>query len=126
MRTRFQTKNIIVPAATPAGATVEFRIDLDRLYRRTTGWVLFVNNNGGAAYLRVGLKDDTRTIMEVTNAEFIRATSSNNKGARFTAVYAKVDGQQLTIQVQVPPTGLTADANLDFVFSLDDSSEPTV
>ena len=113
------TRNQSFPITLQTGAQglQEQTIILDRRYARTKGWLVFVNDLGGAAYVRIGLRDDNRIILDPVNSKFLEPGIDCPKSARWTALDAPADGTNLIVQVYVP-TPLTSPLRLDVVFDL--------
>lgn len=115
---RFQTKTITIPSGTAAGSD-ERSFDLDRAYANAKGVCVFVNKDGGlpGSTFQFGLRDDTNTIVEKTNAKFFQAGVDCAKSQRMTPVDIAITGRVNTIMLTWPAT-LTTDLVIDVVFEL--------
>ena len=112
---RNQTFPINFPAGT--AGTQEIPVVLDRKYTKANGVAAYVNALGGAPFLRIGLRDETVTLLENTNSKFLEAGIDCPKSQRWTNIEAPADGTNLYIIINLGAP-LTATLSLDMVFSL--------
>jgi len=117
MQQKIQNKNIIVPAGTAAGATT-YRVALDAEYPECVGISIIENANGGLSHYDVGLKDDTKTIIDPANSQLLKVGTGYKADDRFLrSVPFKGNGKTVTILLEtydVPGS----DLNFDFLFLL--------
>lgn len=115
-QSRNQTKTITLQSGTTAGKQ-EIEVVLDRKYDGAVGWMALPNSMGGAAYVRIGLRDEVYTILDPTNIKFLDADAACPKHDRWTPLDVKADGTSLYIIVDVPST-LTSTLQVDVIFNL--------
>jgi hypothetical protein len=113
---RNQTKAITLQSGTPAGK-YEVTMVLDRKYDGAVGWLALPNSLGGASYARLGLRDETYTILDLTNIKFLDADAACPKRDRWTPLDVKANGTNLYLIIEVP-TQLTSALQVDVVFNL--------
>lgn len=117
MENRTFTAPLIIPAGTSPG-TYEVKTKLDSQYKRATGVVAYVNNDGGLPSFQLGLRSDAQVYVSPTNASYLMAGLDCPKAQRLTPVNILCDNTNITIQVVVPAL-LASDLNVDMVFMLE-------
>lgn len=114
-----KTRNQSFPINFPIGTNgnQEVMIVLDRKYARATGIMVLVGSLGGATFVRVGLRDESSTILDPTNSKFLEAGVECPKPARWTPMDIPANGSNMYVQIQLP-YALSSALQLDVVFLL--------
>ncbi len=115
-RIKHQTQTVTLPANSPAGTQLEFRVTMDNAYKRAIGYVAYEKIAPGAAY-QLGVKDDNFVYQYLTLAEDYLSSRNVQKSDRYTKWDIPSSGNYVTLTVKL----LAVNPNLldlDFIFQL--------
>ena len=117
MQNKIQRKNIVLANGTAAGVTT-YRVTLDAEYSDCEGVCVIENTAGGLVRYDIGLKDDTKTIIELASANLLKTTTNYKADDRFLrSVPFKANGKVVTITLETF-AATTSELNVDFLFLL--------
>lgn len=114
---KYQAKDIVVPAGTPANSAIEESIDLDRYYHECTGVVAYEKADGGDPNYDLGLSDDVRTYHHLTHKKDWTPGDGVSLNERYKAITVPVTGQSLDVRVR-PSLNLASELKIQVVFRL--------
>lgn len=122
---KVQTFNLNLPAGTPATRR-EFRCPLDSEYDQCTGFYAIENKNGGlVAPWRIGIKDDTRTYLDLTNGKHLQASLNFEIKRRFYPCEIKAKGRILIVTIETFDQVAAGNAlDVDFIVEVEKLPEP--
>ncbi len=114
---KIQSKNIVLPNGSAAGATT-YRVALDSEYADCVGIAVIENSAGGLTRYSVGLKDDTKNIVDTASSLLLKAGTGYKADDRFMrSVPFKANGKTVTVLLETFEA-TTSDLNFDFLFLL--------
>lgn len=117
---KVQTFNLNLPAGT-AATRREFRCQLDSEYDNCTGFYAIENRNGGLTTpWKIGIKDDSRTYLDLTNGKHLQASLNYEIKKRFYPAQIRAKGRVLIVTIETfEGIALGNSLDIDFIVEVE-------
>lgn len=115
--TKYQTKEIIIPAGATANA-LDFDVELDKAFRHCTGVLIAEKTDGGIGSYDVGISDDNTTYHHLTDKSDWIPSPGVSLNERYKNLYIPNEGQSIKVRVK-PDVAVVSELKIQAVFRLE-------
>lgn len=117
MESKVQSALLSLPANSPAGRR-DFKVTLDSEFDHSTGLYAIENHNGGLVTpWKIGLKDSTRTYLDLVNGKHLQASTNYKIKDRFYPQWMRAKGRNIFVTIETYEA-TTSELNIDLFFEL--------